>query len=145
MLPVQAAQCTMHSSKSAGVLAAWHGVVKTRDLAALSALLHDDAVFHSPVVHTPQRGKALVLRYLAGAMQVLGNDSFRYLREVVGARDAVLEFALTLDGIEVNGVDLITWDDSGRITDFKVMLRPLKAVNVVHQRMGELLAGSTKQ
>jgi len=142
MLLAQAAQCTMHSSKLPAAIAAWHAVVTSRDLGALSDLLHEEAVFHSPVVHTPQRGKALVLRYLAGAMQVLGNDSFRYVREVVGERDAALEFMATLDGIEVNGIDLITWDQAGRITEFKVMLRPLKAVNVVHQKMGELLARS---
>ncbi|NRF70175.1 nuclear transport factor 2 family protein [Aquincola sp. S2] len=118
---------------------AWHHVARTGDLAALDALLADDVVFHSPVVHTPQRGKAITTLYLRGALQVLGNPAFRYEREIVGERDAVLEFVTEIDGLQVNGVDLIHWDESGRIDDFKVMVRPLKAVNAVHQKMGELL------
>ena len=97
-------------------IAAWHAIARSRDLQALATLLHDDAVFHSPVVHTPQRGKAVVLRTLAGAMQVLGNASFRYVRQIHGARDSMLEFTATIDGIEVNGIDLIAWDDAGRTT-----------------------------
>lgn len=120
-------------------LATWHHVVQQRDMAALQDLLADEVVFHSPVVHTPQRGKAITLLYLAGAMQVLNNAHFRYERQIVGARDALLEFTTELDGVHVNGVDLIHWGDDGRIVDFKVMVRPLKAVNVVHQKMGEAL------
>ena len=67
------------------------------------------------------------------------NESFRYVREVVGERDAVLEFQVEIDGIVVNGVDMIRWDDDGRIVDFKVMLRPLKAINLIHQRMAAML------
>lgn len=118
---------------------AWHRVLRTRDMSALGDLLADTAVFHSPVVHTPQIGKPLTLMYLAAAAQVLGNESFRYLREVVGPRDAALEFTVDIDGITVNGVDLIHWDFEGRIDDFKVMLRPLKAVNLVHQKMAQML------
>ena len=121
-------------------LAAWHDVVRRRDLAALVNLLADDVVFHSPVVHTPQRGKAITTAYLSGAMHVLNTPAFRYLRQIVGERDAVLEFQTEIDGIQVNGIDLIAWNDDGRIVDFKVMLRPLKAVNIVHQKMGEMLA-----
>ena len=120
-------------------LAAWHSVVKTRDKAALGALLADDVVFHSPVVHTPQRGKAITLQYLMGATQVLNTSHFRYDREIVGELDALLEFTTEIDGIQINGVDLIRWNDQGQITDFKVMLRPLKAVNLVHQKMGAML------
>jgi hypothetical protein len=120
-------------------LAAWHRILKTRDVAALDALLADNAVFHSPVVHSPQVGKALAKMYLMGAFHVLANDSFHYVREIVGARDAALEFVTTVDGITINGIDLIRWNDDGRIVDFKVMLRPLKAINLVHQKMGALL------
>jgi SnoaL-like domain len=119
---------------------AWHEFVHRRDPGLLDALLADDVVFHSPVVHTPQRGKAITLLYLRGAMQVLGSPAFRYEREIRGERDALLEFATEIDGITINGVDLIRWNDAGRIVDFKVMVRPLKAVNVLHQKMGELLA-----
>ena len=118
---------------------AWHHVVRSRDLAALDALLANDVVFHSPVVHTPQRGKAITKLYLMGATQVLNTAQFRYERQIVGERDAALEFITEVDGLVVNGVDLIRWNDQGQIVDFKVMLRPLKAVNAVHQKMGEML------
>ena len=118
---------------------AWHALLQSRDMAALHALLHDDVVFHSPVVHTTQRGKAKTMLYLAGAMQVLNNASFRYQREIVGQRDAVLEFATEIDGITINGVDMIRWNNAGQIVDFKVMVRPLKAINLLQQKMGDML------
>jgi hypothetical protein len=121
------------------VIDAWHQLVRTRDMAALRTLLADDVVFHSPVVHTPQRGKAITTQYLTGAMHVLNNASFRYEREIIGTHDAVLEFATEIDGVQINGVDLIRWNDAGQITDFKVMVRPLKAVNMLHQQMGAML------
>jgi hypothetical protein len=124
---------------SPSVIEAWHHVVSSRDPAALSRLLADEVVFHSPVVHTPQRGKAITLQYLMGALQVLNNASFRYEREIVGEHDAVLEFASEVDGIEINGVDLIRWNEAGQIVDFKVMVRPLKAVNMLHQKMAAML------
>ena len=118
---------------------AWHAIVRSRDMAALDALLHDDVVFHSPVVHTPQRGKAITAMYLTGAMHVLNTPAFRYEREIVGERDAVLEFVTEIDGLVINGIDLIRWNEAGQIIDFKVMVRPLKAVNMLHQKMGEML------
>ena len=120
-------------------LATWHKVFRARDLRGLDDLLADDATFHSPIVHKPQAGKALTKMYLSGAFLVLGNASFRYVREVIGKRDAVLEFAVEVDGISINGVDMISWDDDGRIVDFKVMIRPLKAINLVHQKMAAAL------
>ena len=122
-------------------IARWHAMVQTRNPRGLDTLLADDVVFHSPVVHTPQLGKAITTKYLQAAFFVFFNDSFRYVREVTGERDAVLEFEVTLDGIAVNGVDMISWNDAGQITAFKVMLRPLKAINLIHQKMGEMLAG----
>jgi hypothetical protein len=113
--------------------------MKQRDAQGLDALLADDAVFHSPVVHKPQIGKALTKMYLAAAFQVFGNDSFRYVRELRSEHDAVLEFELEIDGIRINGVDMIRWNDAGLVTDFKVMLRPLKAVNLVHEKMAAML------
>ena len=120
-------------------LALWHDIVRRGDVAGLRRLLADDCVFHSPVVHTPQRGKDLTAGYLAAAMQVLGNGTFRYVRQVVAERDAALEFEAELDGIHINGIDLMHWDEAGRITDFKVMVRPLKAVNLLHQKMAAAL------
>lgn len=120
-------------------LARWHELVQSRDARGLDALLSDQVVFHSPVVHAPQAGKAITTRYLAAAFQVFFNESFRYVRELAGPRDAVLEFQVEIDGISVNGVDMITWDEQGKIVAFKVMLRPLKAVNLIHQKMAAML------
>jgi ketosteroid isomerase-like protein len=122
-------------------LAAWHNLVKTRDPAGLAALLADDVVFRSPIVHTPQVGKARTSMYLTGAVQVLGNDDFTYIREVVDAPNVVLEFTTRIDGIDVNGVDIIEFNDAGQIVDFKVMLRPMKAIQIVGQKMVEMLEG----
>ena len=113
-----------------------------RDVAGLDRLLSPECVFHSPVVHSPQAGKAITAKYLAAAMHVLGNDTFRYVREVIGSTDAVLEFEVEIDGIHVNGVDMIRWDDAGLITDFKVMVRPLQAINLIHEKMAALLQKS---
>ncbi len=120
-------------------LTEWHQIVRTRDASRLAALLADDVVFHSPVVHTPQVGKAITTKYLAAAIRVFGNESFRYVREVRGDRDAVLEFRVEIDGIVVNGVDILTWNEAGQVVEFKVMLRPLKAVQLIHQKMATLL------
>ena len=120
-------------------IAAWHDLVRRRSADGLDALLSDDVVFHSPIVHTPQVGKAITTTYLTAALHVLANDTFRYVREVVGPRDAALEFQTEVDGISVNGIDLIRWDDAGRIVDFKVMVRPLKAVNLLHAQMRAML------
>ena len=120
-------------------VAEWHRILEDRDIAALASLLHDDAVFLSPVVHTPQRGKRIVMAYLGAAAVVLANPTFRYVREIVGPNDAMLEFETEIDGVSVNGIDLIRWDDAGRIIEFKVMVRPLKAIQAVHAKMGERL------
>lgn len=120
-------------------LARWHALVHSHDPSGLDDLLADDVVFHSPVVHSPQRGKPLARLYLGAAFQVFFQPSFRYVREVVGAHDAVLEFEVEIDGIVVNGVDMIRCDAEGRICDFKVMLRPLKAIQLIHAQMGALL------
>ncbi|MBS3929503.1 MAG: nuclear transport factor 2 family protein [Sphingomonadales bacterium] len=130
-------------SAKAGV-AAWHAYMESGgDADLLAALLAEDPVFHSPVVHTPQAGKAKVMMYLLSAAKVLGNDSFRYVREVVEGNDALLEFTAEIDGIQVNGIDLITFDDAGKIKDFKVMVRPVKAVNKLWEMMAaQLQAGA---
>lgn len=123
-------------------LQVWHDLVKSRHPAGLTTLLADDVVFHSPVVHAPQHGRRLVTGYLTAALHVLGGPSFRYVREIVGADQAVLEFETVIDAVRINGVDLIRWNDTGRIVDFKVMIRPLKAIQLVHQRMAALLDAS---
>lgn len=121
-------------------LAKWHAYMQAGGGAALlSEILADDAVFHSPVVHTPQAGKAKVMAYLGAADKVLNNDSFRYVREVVDGDNVILEFTLELDGIAINGIDMIRFGDDGKIHDFKVMVRPLKAINKVWEMMGAQL------
>ncbi|MCR9105234.1 MAG: nuclear transport factor 2 family protein [Gammaproteobacteria bacterium] len=116
----------------------WHDILREKDMSRLDEILAEDCVFISPVVHTPQAGRELTRLYLAGAAQVL-NDGFTYVKEVVTEQHAVLEFTCEIDGIHVNGVDIMTFDADGRITEFKVMVRPLKAINLLHARMGEML------
>jgi len=118
---------------------AWHKVVEAKDAAGLDNILADNVVFHSPVVHTPQEGKPITTLYLTAALYVFNNDSFKYLREVISGNNAFLEFSTVIEGITINGVDMITWGADGRITDFKVMIRPLKAINLIHRMMGEML------
>ena len=125
-------------------LAAWHELVRSRNVAGLDALLADDVVFYSPVVHTPQRGKAITTGYLTAAFHVFFNETFNYVREVYDDEGAVLEFEVEIDGIAVNGVDMLQWDSEGRIVAFKVMVRPLKAINLVHQKMAAMLAAAEK-
>lgn len=121
-------------------IAVWHQLVKERDTEGLDLILADDVVFYSPVVHTAQNGKFIAAQYLSAAFYVFFNETFRYVREIKTERDAVLEFEVEIDGIIVNGVDMIKWNDEGKIVEFKVMIRPLKAVNLIHQKMGARLA-----
>ncbi|MFZ1744239.1 MAG: nuclear transport factor 2 family protein [Pontixanthobacter sp.] len=118
----------------------WHSVAErgsTRE--ALLEILAEDAVFHSPVVHTPQAGREKVIAYLSTAGQVLGTDSFEYIREIVDGNDAVLEFRNEIDGIQINGIDMIRFNDDGKIIDFKVMVRPMKAMNKLWDLMAAQL------
>tara|TARA_Y100000815_G_scaffold193734_1_gene177178 strand:+ start:384 stop:773 length:390 start_codon:yes stop_codon:yes gene_type:complete len=118
----------------------WHKVVEAQDPSGLADLLADEVVFHSPVVHTPQVGKAITTLYLSAAFKTLNAPGhFRYLREIVDGNNAVLEFQTEIDGITINGIDMIQWNDDGKIVDFKVMVRPLKAVNAIHAAMGRML------
>ena len=112
-------------------IARWHAYMQGgSDLQLLSDMLADDAVFHSPVVHTPQEGKAKVMLYLLSAAKVLGDD-------------AMLEFTATIDGIHVNGIDLIHFGPDGKIKDFKVMVRPMKAMNKLWEMMAAQLKAAS--
>ena len=124
---------------SSPVIDRWHDLVRSRNARGLPDLIAANATFHSPVVHTPQHGRQLTVMYLSAAFQVFFNDTFRYVRELIGPYDAVLEFETEIDSISVNGVDMIRWNDDQAITDFKVMLRPLKAINLIHQKMDAML------
>ena len=118
----------------------WYDYMKSHDHAALWDLLHPDAVFESPVVHTPQRGRDITFKYLSSAEKVLGGPGFRYIGEWRSANGAVLEFENEIEGIKLNGVDIISFSEDDRIARFKVMVRPLKAINLLHRLMGEQLA-----
>jgi hypothetical protein len=118
----------------------WYAYVKSHDPVALRDLLHPDVVFESPVVHTPQRGRDTTFKYLSSALKVLGGPSFAYVGEWKNRDGAVLEFETEIGGIIINGVDIIRFADDGRIVRFKVMVRPLKAINLLHRMMGEELA-----
>ncbi len=117
----------------------WHAYLGSHDSEKLSELLADDVVFYSPLVHTPQEGKEITMLYLNSAGKVLGDENFEYVRQVVDGDTAVLEFTNEIEGIKINGIDMIRFNDEGKIVDFKVMVRPLKAIQKVHQKMGEML------
>ena len=117
----------------------WHAMVRAHDPSDLATLLDENAIFYSPIVHSPQRGRELTAMYLTAAFHVFFNPTFRYVREIRGPSDAMLEFETEIDGILVNGVDIIHWGADGRIAEFKVMVRPLKAINLLHRLMGEQL------
>lgn len=126
-------------SMAINALSTWHDLVSSRNSSGLADLLADDVVFHSPVVHTPQAGKAVTTQYLSAAFHVFFNDTFRYVQETTGAASAVLEFQVDIDGIVVNGIDSFRWNEDGRITEFKVFIRPLKAIHLIHQKMAAML------
>lgn len=116
----------------------WHEILAHKNMARLDEILAPNCVFLSPVVHAPQEGRELTKFYLTGAFNVF-NDSFRYVKEIVTAEHAVLEFVCEVDGIVVNGVDIMTFGEDGKITEFKVMVRPLKGINLLHGKMREML------
>ena len=130
----------------------WYEVMKSNDMDKLDELLAEDVVFYSPVVFTPQKGKDITKMYLMAAGGVFGGgtkketsesnknqSNFRYIKEIIGEKSALLEFESEMEGIYVNGVDLISWNEEGRITEFKVIIRPLQAVNKLHQKMQAML------
>ena len=128
----------------------WHAYLQGRLPGGLDELLDDDVVFFSPIVYTPQQGKAITTLYLEAAAATLpgdGNESgsgmstrwFHYTKQVLGEDTAILEFETTMEGKYVNGVDIIRCNGDGRIVEFRVMIRPLQAVNLVHQQMAAML------
>ena len=118
----------------------WHAAVEGGSKPeTLAAMIDEHAVFHSPVVHTPQKGRAIVTAYLSAAGQTLGNAKFRYVRTLIDGDTAMLEFETEMDGVHVNGVDIVRFDAAGNILDFKVMVRPLKAINKVWEQMAAQL------
>jgi hypothetical protein len=134
------------------VVEKWYEVMKSNDMDKLDELLAEDVVFYSPVVYTPQKGKDITKMYLMAAGGVFGEgtkdtvsdsnksqSNFKYIKEIIGEKSALLEFESEMDGIYVNGVDVISWNEEGKITEFKVIVRPLQAVNMLHQKMQTML------
>jgi hypothetical protein len=133
-----------------GVVERWHQHLRGELPGGLDELLADDVVFYSPIVYTPQKGKAITKLYLEAAAATLPGEAptagetspgggFRYTKQVASGDTAVLEFETTVDGRYVNGVDIIRCDGGGRIVEFRVMVRPLQAVNAVHEQMRAML------
>ena len=131
--------CGIITLMSNETIRAWHEFVSTKNSAAFSDTLDDEVSFHSPVVHTPQKGKKITLLYLEAAHDVLSNDSFQYEHELIDKDFAVLEFTADIKGVHINGVDMIRWNETGKIVEFKVMIRPLQAINMIHQEMAARL------
>jgi ketosteroid isomerase-like protein len=125
------------------VIARWHRFLDGGSPGGLDELLADDVVFYSPVVYTPQRGKAVTTQYLEAASRTLvggAAGAFTYTKKVLAGDTAVLEFETSVEGRYVNGVDIIRCDDAGRIVEFRVMIRPLQGIQAVHEQMGRSLA-----
>lgn len=145
---------SMSNSPIFAVIERWHAHTRGELANGLDLLLDDDVVFYSPIVFTPQKGKAITTLYLQAAGQTLPGEKtsepaqigstdvpkgFRYTKEILDGYNAVLEFETTVEGKYVNGIDMITCNDAGKITEFRVMIRPLQAINLVHKQMGEML------
>lgn len=119
----------------------WLAYMATHDRGALRAMLAEDAVFHSPVVHTPQQGRDKTFAYLGAADHVFADSGFEYVRIFAEGDNALLEFTAEIDAIHINGVDIIRWNADGLIEDFKVLVRPLKAIN----KLWEMMAAQLEQ
>lgn len=121
------------------VLTRWYEYMDKHDFTILDELLAEEVVFHSPVVHTPQRGKKITKMYLMAAEKVLGTGDFVYTKEITSNQQIMLEFTTVIDGVMINGVDIVTYNDDNQITEFKVMVRPLQGMQKLHQKMMEML------
>ena len=121
------------------IIQKWHEVLKNDDQGLLENLIADDAIFSSPVVFTPMEGKEITMMYLSAAGQSFNMEKFKYTKEIHDGMNSVLEFETYIDDISVNGVDIIEWNEEGKIVNFKVMIRPFKAVQKVQQKMVEAL------
>ena len=126
-------------SKAKNLIHRWHEVIESDDLKMLDKIIADDAVFSSPVVFKPMEGKEITMMYLHAAGQSFNMEKFKYTKEIHDDINSVLEFETYIDDISVNGVDMIEWNKDGKICNFKVMIRPFKAVQKVQEKMIEAL------
>jgi hypothetical protein len=122
----------------------WHHVARSGDCSALHGIIHDDAVFESPVVHTAQHGKAITIKYLSAAVMTLKGPGSEFVGEWSGDMSVIVEFKSEVDGITIDGIDMIGFDETGLITHFKAMVRPLKALNLLHRKMGQMVAAEQR-
>ena len=126
-------------------LTKWHEFVENKDLAKLDEFIDENATLYSPVVWTPVKGKKMVYLYLIAAGEIIANKNFKYVRELTNENEAVLEFSTEIDGIIVEGVDMIVFTKEGKLKEIKVLIRPLQAVHKVHEKMGEYLLKMKKK
>ena len=126
-------------SKAKNLIHKWHEVIESDDLEMLDEIIADNAVFSSPVVFKPMQGKEITMMYLHAAGQSFNMEKFKYTKEIHDDMNSVLEFETYIDDISVNGVDMIEWNEDGKISNFKVMIRPFKAVQKVQEKMIEAL------
>jgi SnoaL-like domain len=124
------------------VIERWIDIIENDRASELEDLLATDAVFYSPAVFTPQEGRDTAMAYLTAAAKVFSGTDFHYVEKWYGERSAVLEFAATIEGMHVNGIDMIQWNDDNKIVSVKVMVRPLKGLQALMPKMAELLAPS---
>ena len=122
-------------SKAKNLIHKWHEVIESDDLEMLDEIIADNAVFSSPVVFKPMEGKEITMMYLHAAGQSFNMEKFKYTKEIHDDMNSVLEFETYIDDISVNGVDMIEWNEDGKICNFKVMIRPFKAVQKVQEKM----------
>tara|TARA_Y100001936_G_C16092037_1_gene687209 strand:- start:3219 stop:3593 length:375 start_codon:yes stop_codon:yes gene_type:complete len=122
------------------VIEEWHNFVKTKNINILDRILSEEVVFYSPAVHTPQVGKQITKKYLLTAAEVLFKENFKYVSEVKGNEIAICEFECNIDEIYINGIDIIIWNGSNQITSFKVMVRPLKGLMNLKEKMANILS-----
>jgi hypothetical protein len=120
------------------VIKNWHNFVKTKQVSILDSLLSENIIFYSPVVHSPQKGLNIAKKYLEAASLVLFNSSFKYINETYDNNSAICEFECELNNIYINGIDIIEWENN-KITSFKVMVRPLKGILLLKEKMAEIL------
>ncbi|MEP1034120.1 nuclear transport factor 2 family protein [Ekhidna sp.] len=116
-------------------ISSWHQVVKTNDAKLLKSILDKEAIFYSPILFKAQKGRKIVMGYLLSAAKMFEGTGFHYVKELISESDAVLEFNAEIDGIMIDGVDIISWNEDGKIIEFKVMIRPSKAIEKVGEKM----------